>query len=67
MINKIITLTSVSKNNDGQNLKVRVFVDSIGQYWVNDNGVTCVRYRDGGIFGYVETPEQIDNLIMGGL
>ena len=32
-MNKVIRLTSTSTDNNGNNIIVRVFVDSIGQYW----------------------------------
>lgn len=62
-MNKIIILTSTVKNVDKSNMKVRVFVESIGQYWRVDNSYTVVRFKDGGSFQYIETPEEIDKLI----
>lgn len=62
-MNKIITLTSATKNSDQTVMKVIIFVDSIGQYWSLDDRCTAIRFKDGKIFYYVETIEDIDKML----
>lgn len=68
-MNKVIRLTSTSTDNNGNNIIVRVLVDSIGQYWEQptvselQEKVTVVRFKDGKSFPYKETPEDIDKML----
>lgn len=68
-MNKVIRLTSTSTDNNGNNIIVRVFVDSIGQYWeqpitsTSTEVHTVVRYKDGKAFPYKDTPEEIDKML----
>lgn len=62
-MNRIITLTSTVRNDNNTNIKVRIFVDSIGQYWRVDDKYTYVRFKDGGQFKYIETLEEIDKML----
>lgn len=60
----IIRLKSTLKDKDGYNIDVRVVSDSIGQYWRSDDGnTTCIRYKDGTAFGYLNTVEEIDKML----
>lgn len=64
-MNKIITLTSTVKQSDNTDLKVRIFVDSIGQYWTMDNKFTRIKFKSGYCYDYEESVEEIDKKIMG--